>query len=247
MPVERIAGSGPVLLTCEHASNRLPPGLSWPDDDRHLAEQHWAWDPGTADLTRELAAELGAPAVLGEWSRLYLDLNRPTNSPTLCRDVADGRPIVLNRELSPKERDRRIRQVWLPYHAAVAEHAAHPDIRLILSVHSFTPNYEGQIREVQVGVLFDHDVELAEKWFASFRDSAPMFDIRRNEPWSGANGLMYSAQSHASDHGRFAIELEFRQDLITKPAVREQFRQMIRTAIRLTVPGLPESNPGTRP
>lgn len=34
---------------------------------------------------------------------------------------------------------------------------------LTISMHSFTPNYEGSIREVEIGILFEeYDTDLAE-------------------------------------------------------------------------------------
>ena len=46
--VERVVGDvrAPVFLTCEHASQRLPEGWSWPAPDRRLVGTHWAYDLG---------------------------------------------------------------------------------------------------------------------------------------------------------------------------------------------------------
>ncbi len=41
-----------VLLTCEHASNRLPTPYQWPSADNRLVEDHWAYDPGSEAFTR---------------------------------------------------------------------------------------------------------------------------------------------------------------------------------------------------
>src|SRR5690606_4210430 len=78
---EAIAGSGSLLLLCDHAANALPPGLGTlglgtlglaPE----LLDTHIAHDIGAAAVTRALAAAWGAPALLGRWSRLLVDLNR---------------------------------------------------------------------------------------------------------------------------------------------------------------------------
>ena len=54
----------PIVLVCEHASNRVPEpwgtlGLS----DQELAG-HIGWDIGAAEITRDLAMRLGATAVV---------------------------------------------------------------------------------------------------------------------------------------------------------------------------------------
>ena len=99
--------TGGVLLTCEHADNLLPDGIEWDQADEWIREMHWAYDPGVSDLTRELAVELEAVAVLSKVSRLYVDVNRPVGASTLCRAVADGQPVHLNAFLNEPAAIRR--------------------------------------------------------------------------------------------------------------------------------------------
>ncbi len=75
--------------------------------------------------------------------------------------------------------------------------------------------YEGTPRKVELGVLFDLHATWAERWFAGLNGQG--YDVRRNEPWSGMAGLMYSVQRHAVQHGRRAVEIEVRQDLACDP------------------------------
>jgi len=96
---------------------------------------------------------------------------------------------------------------------------------LALSVHSFTPLYEGQRRVVEVGVLFDREEALAVELHARFREAG--FEARLNEPYSGREGLIYSVSSHASVSGRRALELELRQDLAVDPAVRARVIEVL--------------------
>ena len=51
-----------VLVTCEHASERLPSPWSWSERDRRLVGTHWAFDLGAADLAREYAEMVGGVA-----------------------------------------------------------------------------------------------------------------------------------------------------------------------------------------
>ena len=61
-PVETIAGrlDGGALIICDHASNAIPPGYGGLGLPREALERHIAYDIGAADLTRALAARLGA-------------------------------------------------------------------------------------------------------------------------------------------------------------------------------------------
>ena len=101
--VEILAGAGPVVLTCEHASVRMPSPWAWPDADRWLVGTHWSYDLGVADLVRDLAAKTGWPAVLSRFTRLLADPNRPEDHVDLFRTHAEGRPIHLNAGLPEDE------------------------------------------------------------------------------------------------------------------------------------------------
>lgn len=222
-------GEGPLLLTCEHGGAELPAPWAWPEADRRLVGTHWSTDLGAADFTREFAADLGVAGVISRFTRLLIDPNRELESPTLFRSEAEGAPIWLNAHISSEEREERIRRFYRPYHQAVAHWTRTTPKAPILSIHSFTPLYEGQPRTVEVGVLFDIHERAAERMAAVF--AAAGFQTALNEPWSGKAGLMYSAATHAEANGRPAIEMEFRQDLLTDPAWRARARATMREAL----------------
>ena len=215
------AGIGPVVLTCEHASNRLPPAWSWHKEDKHLVDTHWASDLGIADLTRAVAHAMGVSAVLSRFSRLLIDPNRHLGSATLFRTEADGQTVRLNSDLHEDDRAIRIDRYYQPFHDTIAQTVEGSPGPLLISMHSFTANYEGgSTRPMEIGVLFDHDDDLAHA-------VAPVFTrfglkTALNEPYTGKNGLMYSVQSHATRSGRAALELEVRQDLATDPKQRDR-------------------------
>ena len=210
-----------ILLICEHASGTLPPSWRWPTPDRYLSAAHWGVDIGIARFTRQLAERLKSPAVLAPTSRLLIDCNRTTESDTLFRGVADGSPIWLNQGLSPRERTSRIESVYREYHAAVDSMCERYTPELILSMHSYTPSYEGSPRAVQVGVLHDGEEALAKVWSDRLRALLPGYDVRINEPWSGIGGYVYSAVDHANRCDAVAMELELRNDLLTSSNAQE--------------------------
>ena len=121
---ERIAGKRPPLFLCDHAANALPPGYGTLGLGPDLFETHIAYDIGAAAVTRALAAAFGAPALLGAWSRLLIDLNRGPDDPTLVMKLSDGSIIPGNRHVDAAEWARRIAQFHAPYHQAIAEEIA---------------------------------------------------------------------------------------------------------------------------
>lgn len=219
-----------LVLTCEHASDHLPAPWVWPAEDERLIGTHWAWDLGIAQVTRHLAAAIRAPAVLARFTRLLVDCNRPVDDPTLFRTLADGHPVLLNQDLTEAEKARRIREFHEPYHAAI-DAALHRTPRAaVLSMHSFTPIYEGgPPRPMEIGVLFDTEDALAHAVHESLlRDG---WHSALNEPYSGKDGLIYSARRHATRHERRALELEIRNDLASDPARHDALIRSLRHAL----------------
>lgn len=218
-----------VMVTCEHASNGLPEPYSWSKGDEKLKDTHWAYDPGAADTAKLLAQKLQTISILSKFTRLLLDSNRTLYSETLFRKMCDGRALDLNSGLSAEERHNRINRFHVPYHLLVGEIAEFLDPDLIISIHTFTPNYEGQIRSVELGVLYeDYDAALALYTQAQFQSAG--FDTRLNEPWSGKVGLMPVAMGvkfAKGDRLRDTIELEIRNDLATDAVIREKIVQIL--------------------
>jgi predicted N-formylglutamate amidohydrolase len=208
----------PVFLTCEHASQRLPSPWVWPEHDRRLIDTHWAYDLGAREITLELARTLRATAVLAEYTRLLVDANRSEGHPDLFRAVAEGEPVLLNQAISASEAELRVSRFHRPFHAAVDRALLDVRAPLLLSIHSFTPVYEGAVRNVELGVLFDDQEEAAFALGAALARELP--NVAYNEPWSGKLGLIYSADAHSRRNHRVALELEVRQDLAVDPAYR---------------------------
>ena len=92
------ADAGLVLL-CDHAGNAMPPEYGTLGLPPEQLARHIAYDIGAAQVTRALAAALGAPAVMTRYSRLLIDPNRGTDDPTLIMRLSDGAVIPGNRRL----------------------------------------------------------------------------------------------------------------------------------------------------
>lgn len=219
-----------VLITCEHASERLPSPWSWSARDRRLVGTHWAFDLGAADLARAYAEEVGGVAVLSRFSRLLADPNRPESSPTLFRDVAEGEPVELNASIDPAEREIRLDGYYRPFHEAVDREVAASRAPLLLAMHTFTPLYEGTPRALEVGVLFDREEALALRMVEALR--AAGLRAEPNQPYSGREGLIHVVDRHARTHGRRAIEIEVRQDLAVEAGFRAHFVPLLASLVR---------------
>jgi predicted N-formylglutamate amidohydrolase len=222
----------PAFFTCEHASQRLPSPWIWPDADRRLIGTHWAYDLGAREITLELAKALRATAVLAEFSRLLVDANRSEGNFDLFRPVADGELVMLNQDLSASERELRMHRYHRPFHSAVDQALLDSRAPLMMSVHSFTPVYEGTVRNVELGVLYDDQEEHAFAMGAALARELP--NVAYNEPWSGKDGLIYSAETHSRRNHRIALEIEVRQDLAVDPSYRARLVPVLAAHIAAT-------------
>jgi len=206
-----------LVVTCEHASRRVPsPLVASPEDQRWL-DTHWGWDIGAAQLTRELVTRKSCCAVLARFSRLVCDANRAIDDGTFIRRDIKGHPLSFNAGLNEAEVARRIDAYHAPYHALVdqclGERVARGGDVVLFSVHSFTPVFDGQRREMEVGVLFDRFEPIAQRFAGHLSDVG--FRTALNAPYSGKDGMMYAMSLHGQRHGVVYLELEVRQDLLS--------------------------------
>lgn len=210
-----------LLLLCDHASNALPPRFGTLGLDPASFETHIAYDIGAAWVTRALAAAYGAPALLGRWSRLLIDLNRGADDPTLVMKLSDGSIIPGNRDAGEAEVAARIAEFHAPYHRAItrALDGMGKDAAVI-SLHSFTPSWKTVPRKWEVGVLYDRDTRLAAPLMARLAEAG--FTVGDNEPYSGAleGDTLYR---HGTLRKLPHVLIEMRQDLIADAAGAQAF------------------------
>lgn len=208
------------ILVCDHASNWIPPEYGSLGLDPVQLQRHIAYDIGGADLTRALAKELAAPAVLSHFSRLLIDPNRGDDDPTLVMKLSDGAIVPGNAKVDDAEVARRIARFSGPYHGAVDAvigRALAAGVRPILfSIHTFTPVFHDGPRPWHCSVLWEHDDRLAAPLLAALR-AEPDIVTGENEPYAGAlKGD--SMTRHGFDRGLPHAIVEVRQDLLDDAA-----------------------------
>ncbi len=222
-PVEHVnaEGKAPVLVTCDHASRRVPKALRNLGLDAASLKLHIGWDIGAADVARGLARRLDAPAILAGYSRLVIDCNRDLDDPTSMPAVSDGVPVPGNQDLSPAAKAQRVETLFRPYHRAIetaldgfAQRGVHP---AVLSIHSFTPVMNGFERPWHIGILWDKDPRMAVPVLAALRREAGLV-VGDNEPYSAREPAGYTVRTHAERRGLPHLNVELRQDLVASEA-----------------------------
>ncbi|MCO6048763.1 N-formylglutamate amidohydrolase [Mesorhizobium sp. RP14(2022)] len=219
-PVEVLnAGSlSPVVLICDHASNHIPASYELLGLPASHFERHIAYDIGAAAVTRSLAGLLNAPAFLGTYSRLLVDLNRPFGSSTSMPTLSESTEIPGNRALGERETTLRRKAVFEPFHAAVSDFLdSRTTPSLILAIHSFTPVFLGVLRPWHVGILHEGMPDVAHA-FISALTHEPGLVVGENVPYRIERDSDFAVPVHGTDRGNPAALIEIRNDLIADDA-----------------------------
>jgi predicted N-formylglutamate amidohydrolase len=210
-----------LVLSCEHASWTLPPGVDLGVPGEVLRSQA-GWDHGALDIIARLADAVGLPVHTGAFSRMYVDLNRSADHPDVVPRVSYGAPVPGNATLAADERAARIAAFHAPYWDAVRRDvmARLRDRGEVLhfSSHSFAPALDPGQRTFEVGILYDtahrFEAALAERLLFQCRGAG--LDARMNQPYVGTGPAICTALRHELGERYAGIQFE------TSHAVTEQ-------------------------
>lgn len=231
-------GRSRIVLVCEHASNHIPEMYK----DLGLGEagktSHVAWDIGARGLSEKLSADLDAVLVTGAISRLVYDCNRPPSAPDAMPAKSELISVPGNQGITNEERNHRIETVYEPFRKALAETLrSRPETPVLITVHSFTPVYHGKFREVEIGVIHHKDDRLA-KTIVRCGAATSQMKFALNEPYSQADGVAHTLETHGTANGLINAMIEVRNDLIATPEQQKMIAEMLGRIIRASLSDL---------
>jgi predicted N-formylglutamate amidohydrolase len=210
------AAESPILLVCDHASQRIPQSLGSMGLDPVARRCHLASDIGAGALTGQVAESLGITAVLCQYSRLVVDCNRQLMDPGAFLEFGDGVVIPGNRNLLAADKAKRADEIYWPYHQAIDSQVKRLQSAdkqpIFVSIHSFTPVMNGESRSWEMGVLWDTDRVTAEIFVHDLRQAGYL--VGDNEPYSGKAPQDFTIDYHAESIALPHVGIEIRQDLI---------------------------------
>lgn len=212
-------GKGPIVLVCEHASNHIPPEFG----DLGLAAEarlsHIAWDPGAYPVAKAMSALLDAPLLSPRVSRLVYDCNRPPEAESAMPARSEIFDVPGNAGLDAAQRAARATRFYHPFREALAafldRRIAAGETPVLITVHSFTPVYNGVPRHLDVGILHDADSRLADAML-ELCGGATDLRFRRNQPYGPDDGVTHTLRLHALPRGLMNVMIEIRNDLIAE-------------------------------
>jgi len=216
--VSSLAPSSAILLTCEHAGQRVPPQYAnLFKRHRALLQTHRGHDIGAFSLAKAMAAVLDVPLLAHDVTRLLVDVNRSPNRPDAFSEVSG--------HLSEDHKNELLQRYHQPYRHEVRqriEKMLRQDRTVIhIGVHSFSPMLNGERRDMDLGLLYDPQ-RTAEKlfcrhWRQQIRKRNRDIVIRYNAPYRGiADGLTTTMRGVFKPQRYLGLELEVNQSLLSR-------------------------------
>lgn len=208
-------GTG-LVLSCEHGGNEVPAAYAALFEGHEaLLASHRGWDPGTLELARQMASELGAPLHAATTTRLLVDLNRSTGHRELFSALVGRLPRA--------ERDVILAAYYRPQREAIerdiAARIAAGQRIVHVALHSFVPVLGGRVRHADVACLYDPkrvgEASLTQRWLAALAARQSRLALRRNYPYRGSSdGLTKHLRERFDARDYVGIELEVNQRFV---------------------------------
>lgn len=206
-----------ILITCEHAGNSVPEKFKYVfKDAEKVLNSHRGWDPGAYEAATYLVNRFKAPLYHMQMTRLLIEMNRSIDNDQLFSEFSNP--------LNSNEKSLLIQEYYNPYRQNV-EHAIEKLDKpvLHLSMHSFTPSLHGEIRNVDVGLLFDPNRKSETKFCNDIRTSLqhllPELNIELNQPYQGTDdGFTTYLRTKFDDAEYLGIEFEVNQKFVNTEA-----------------------------
>ena len=204
-----------LILTCEHASNKLPAAFK-NAVPAEILKTHRAYDIGAAQVFRKLV-KFAKPefSCEGKYSRLFVDLNRTITNKSAFSDY-------LHDNANAKA---QATAYWTEYRTAIEKfvesalrtktRAAKSATIVHLGIHSFTPELNGKVRNTDIGILYDpacpQERAYAQVIKAEIKRLYPTMKVRFNYPYKGTtDGLTTTLRKKFGQH-YVGIEIEINQ------------------------------------
>ena len=213
-----------LILTCEHASNKLPAAFK-KVVPAEVLKTHRAYDIGAVQVFRKLV-KFAKPEFNceGKFSRLFVDLNRTITNKSAFSEYYEA--LEARDKAAAKKAKESATKYWKEYRAAIekfVESAIKPKTRAVkpapeiihLGIHSFTPTLNGKIRNTDIGILYDpsrpQERAYANVIKAEIKRLYPTMKVRFNYPYKGTSDGLTTMLRKKFGPRYVGIEIEINQ------------------------------------
>lgn len=200
-----------IVVTCEHAGNEIPKPYQHLFKDKNVLHSHRGIDEGALSFAEQLSDGLRVKLFETRISRLLVECNRSLSNPNLFSEFTSG--------LKPAVKESILQQYYHPYRNMVEKYISEKVVSkpvLHLSMHTFTPIWEGKERKIDLSLLYDEERKpenaLCETWTEKLNQSLNGFDILKNVPYKGSDdGFTTYLRTKFSPEKYMGVEIEINQ------------------------------------
>ena len=201
-----------LILTCEHASNKLP-AVFKKAVPAEVLKTHRAYDIGALAVFRKLV-KFAKPEFFceGKFSRLFVDLNRTITNKSAFSDYYEA----LDKATAAKAKAQAT-AYWSEYRAAIEKFVNTNTKKEIihLGIHSFTPELNGKVRDTDIGILYDPSRPQERAYANVIKEEIKRLytamKVRFNYPYKGASDGLTTTLRKKFGPRYVGIEIEINQ------------------------------------
>ena len=220
------------FIICDHASNNLPKKYKNLGLKKKYLKSHIAWDPGAKDLTLDLSKKLNGCCFLSNFSRLYIDLNRPRSDKSSILSESFGVQIPFNQSLSKSEKKERV-NYFDNYHQSLNSYIRSKQKKYLkiylISIHTFTKKTVELNRPTEIGLLWNKNMNLLLPLQKKFREMK--INVGNNKPYSGFF-FNYTLDVHSKFMNIDNISVEIRNDLLSNKKKIDKWSKILKIGFK---------------
>ena len=222
-----------LFLSCEHAVNTVPaPYAHLFSSHQSVLQTHRGIDFGALYIAQQLQKTIGCEFTQATVTRLLVDCNRSATHPHCFSEFSNT--------LSDADKQVLLATYYVPYRqhteAVIQKHIDDGYQVFHLSCHSFTPEFEGTIRNAGIGLLYDPrrhgEKEVARQWHGILSQQTE-YRVRMNYPYRGtSNGFTTELRKKHSEKDYLGLELEVNQTLVLEKKDLETVAHALSTSLK---------------
>lgn len=201
------------ILTCEHGGNEVPEEYEYVfNKDLDVLQSHRGYDIGALQLFNAMKEVRADASFFSTNTRLLIELNRSRHHKSLFSQFTKPLPKIVKKHI--------LNKYYTPYrntaYSRIYKWIEQGNTVVHISVHTFTPVLDGEVRNVDIGLLFDPrrkpEKKFCAAWKKEMKAQAGSYKIKYNKPYLGkSDGFTTFLRKELEGPNYLGIELEVNQ------------------------------------
>ncbi|MGH1402927.1 MAG: N-formylglutamate amidohydrolase [Alphaproteobacteria bacterium] len=240
-PITSSQGQNAILYTGPHNGAAIPACLTpcLGTDPIWFNRAHEARDLHMSGLFEKLCSTAtDASYLAGNYSRLVCDLNTIPDY-AITRNSSEHKDLLIPANQSdtccPNQKSMRLQEIYHPYHNTkeqmITQIRSQNGGALVLDLHSFTPVYQGEQRDVEISTIRCEKTPFSHCLEEFFKHHQSEYHFVSGKPYKVAQRPSNAAPLISAINDLQYLGLEIRNDVIDTPEKQERMISFINRAM----------------